>query len=63
MMILRLQIPSLYLLLSTALADLGSYSGQYGVGTIDIEVPVPQPSSISNTTYLNGTIAFKVTIP
>lgn len=40
--------------------DLGSYSGQYGVGTIDLEVPAQSPTNITDTTLKNGTYAFRL---
>jgi platelet-activating factor acetylhydrolase len=57
---LHLNILILYLHSFLALGDLGSYSGQYGVGTIDIELPVQSPTNITDTTLKNGTYAFRL---
>jgi hypothetical protein len=36
------------------LCTLGSYSGHYGVGVIDIEVPFPSPFNVTDITLLNN---------
>lgn len=52
--------PILLLLLPFCLTQsLPAYSGTYGVGLIDIEVPVQNPRNITNTTWIsNGNPAF-----
>lgn len=45
-------------------ATLPNYTGQYGVGTVDIEVPVSNPRNITDTTLKsNGQSAFDVSFP
>jgi platelet-activating factor acetylhydrolase len=50
----------IHLLLPVSLSvSLPSYSGTYGVGLVDIEVPVQNPRNITNTTFAsNGQPAF-----
>jgi hypothetical protein len=51
-------LPLIYPLLGRA--DLGSYGGPNGVGTIDIEVLAQSSTNITDTTFKNGTYAFRV---
>ena len=42
-------------------ADLPAYTGPYGVGTVDLEIPVANPTNITDTTFkTTGQPAFKV---